>query len=68
MLHWSRRLVVVLVLAIACSVGLGPVASGQNLTVSQWVSLLGSSNQQAFDYFVSLGPDAVPILMNAIDT
>lgn len=68
MLHWSRRLVVVLVLAIACSVGLGPVASGQNLTVSQWVSLLGSGNQQAFDYFVSLGPDAVPILMNAIDT
>ena len=67
MLHWSRRLVVVLVLAIACSVGLGCCV---------WAKLdrqpvgfpVGQQQPAGFRYFVSLGPDAVPILMNAIDT
>lgn len=66
-LQRSKEFIMMLVFVIICSLGIGLVAQGQNLTVSQWVNLLGSGNQQAIDYFAGLGPDAVPILLNAIE-
>lgn len=60
-----RQYLTVLVVAL-CILSAAAVVSGQDLTVDQWVNLLGTGNEQAFEYFVAMGPDAVPVLADAI--
>lgn len=67
-MQWSKKIMTVLALMTVLGLGASLSVSAQNLSVSQWVTLLGSGNQQAFDCFVEMGPDAVPILLNAIET
>ncbi|MDI9420014.1 MAG: hypothetical protein QM399_07595 [Bacillota bacterium] len=68
MFQWPRRQLSVVIAVLLCSLWMGTAVFGQNLSVDQWVNLLGTENQQAFDYFVGLGPDAVPILQQAMET
>lgn len=46
-------------------VTLSGTALSQNLSVDQWLNLFGADSDEAFDYFVDLGTEAVPILQDA---
>lgn len=63
---FKARTLLLVVLGLICTV-FSQAVCGQELSTNQWLDLLGAENPTAYEYFTSIGPEAAPILKDAIE-
>lgn len=59
----NRLVIMLLVTVVVCS----SFVSAQNVSINQWVDLLGNDNATAHQELVDMGEEALPALQNALD-